>query len=743
VKKYFLFLYLIFFASSLCSKAGEAIHRRAIVIGIDLYNPNSIGRRLTNLDGCNNDAITFREVLLSRFDFRDEEIKLLSNQEASREVILNGFKNLLESSAKGDVAVIYYAGHGSQVKNSASTEADKKDETIIPADSYLGAKDIRDKELARIFNSFVEKGVVLTVIFDCCHSGSIGRGIPLGLQPKMRYISPDDSYDANDPSSVVPPEENGVLIMSASQDFERAQEQEDSDGNPHGAFTLALLQTLKSLPSISAASDIFNSVRAILKYNGNAQEPVLAATESRKKQSLFGIEKTLLTGKTLLAVINTEGSEITLQGGIAIGVYPGSDLERKDSNGSIFLIRVTANQDLNKCSGNLLSGNLEGVKPGDLFELKTWSVPDNAILKVYVPNSPLDYNQLYEILLLQKKVISKNDYVIIEAPFKDKPAFAVFYNMNKWFITTPEGKLVNLGSSLQEEKINQIIPNGSAVYFSIPPSRGIYDALVGKLKNESSIVTVKSSLKANYILSGRWKNDLLSYGFVLPQISANDSVFNITLPSETNFISVKNSKNDIVLCVDSLYEQVLRLSKIKAWLTLSGPPDDGSFPFSLHLQNTVTKQIIHSGEKVVNGDILKLLLETDTANLAEWDGSKRYTYVFSIDSKGEMQLIYPLSGSVENRMPLLSSSGVPLNQMKLGGVLLRVSEPFGIDTYILLTTNEPIPDPGIFNQKGVKTRGEDSSGIMKLLNIGSGTRGEPIPISSWGIQKLVLKSKEN
>ena len=152
---------------------------------------------------------------------------------------------------------------------------------------------------------------------------------------------------------------------------------------------------------------------------------------------------------------------------------------------------------------------------------------------------------------------------------------------------------------------------------------------------------------------------------------------------------------------------------------------------------------IHSGEKVVNGDILKLLLETDTANLAEWDGSKRYTYVFSIDSKGEMQLIYPLSGSVENRMPLLSSSGVPLNQMKLGGVLLRVSEPFGIDTYILLTTNEPIPDPGIFNQKGVKTRGEDSSGIMKLLNIGSGTRGEPIPISSWGIQKLVLKSKEN
>ena len=134
--------------------------QRALVIGIDIYNPKEIQGRWQNLDGCANDALSVKQVLEARYGFRDENIKKLINSEASRDSILGGFEKLLTNSEAGDIAVIYYAGHGSQVRNSLSEEKDLKDETMVPADSYLGAKDIRDKELALIFNKSADSTMI-------------------------------------------------------------------------------------------------------------------------------------------------------------------------------------------------------------------------------------------------------------------------------------------------------------------------------------------------------------------------------------------------------------------------------------------------------------------------------------------------------------------------------------------------------------------------------------------------------
>ncbi|MBK8141780.1 MAG: hypothetical protein IPK57_12810 [Chitinophagaceae bacterium] len=48
---------------------------------------------------------------------------------------------------------------------------------MVPSDTWKpGVQDIRDKELAKVYNAFLDKGVKLTVIMDCCHSGSLSRG---------------------------------------------------------------------------------------------------------------------------------------------------------------------------------------------------------------------------------------------------------------------------------------------------------------------------------------------------------------------------------------------------------------------------------------------------------------------------------------------------------------------------------------------------------------------------------------
>jgi hypothetical protein len=137
-----------------------------------------------------------------------------------------------------------------------------------PIPGRTGVQDIRDKELANIFNKFIDKGVKLTVIFDCCHSGSLSRG---PQEPgKFRYIA-ESNYDAKDASQPIPPEtrkEGTFLIMSAAQDNEFAQEQIDDNKMPHGAFTIAFLQALEQQSVNASALNLFTSIRAILKSNG-------------------------------------------------------------------------------------------------------------------------------------------------------------------------------------------------------------------------------------------------------------------------------------------------------------------------------------------------------------------------------------------------------------------------------------------------------------------------------------------
>jgi len=94
-------------------------------------------------------------------------------------------------------------------------------------------------------------------------------GGPGGQTSKFRFM-PDANYTVEDASQPVPPEtrqDAGFLIMSASQDNEFAQEQMDENKNPHGAFTIALLDAINQQSVDASALNLFSSIRAILKSN--------------------------------------------------------------------------------------------------------------------------------------------------------------------------------------------------------------------------------------------------------------------------------------------------------------------------------------------------------------------------------------------------------------------------------------------------------------------------------------------
>ncbi|MDP9132120.1 MAG: caspase family protein, partial [Nitrospirota bacterium] len=301
----------------LCVPArSEAEVRRALLIGINEYDsgrPAAMGtvavstpgrRTWKNLQGSVNDVTSMREVLIHRFGFKEADILALTDERATRVNILTAFQHhLIDPVKPGDLSILFYAGHGSRIYNSNSTELDRRDETIVPADANSTTNpkviiDIRDKEWDRLFTQVLDRGARLTAIFDSCHSGSISRGmVPMTTQ--VRSLEEDERDVAlligpeppAHPPGQEPEKREGALIVSAAQEDQPAREAARRIGDRkewHGAFTLALTDTLNELPTTATAQRVFDQVTAKLKAAGHNQDPELAGSLGRRRGPLFG-----------------------------------------------------------------------------------------------------------------------------------------------------------------------------------------------------------------------------------------------------------------------------------------------------------------------------------------------------------------------------------------------------------------------------------------------------------------------
>jgi len=120
----------------------------------------------------------------------------------------------------------------------------------------------------------------------------------------------------------------------------------------------------------------------------------------------------------------------------------------------------------------------------------------------------------------------------------------------------------------------------------------------------------------------------------------------------------------------------------------------------------------------------------------------RWVYVLDIDCHGGGTLLYPINYS-ENQFP---NAGA--NQRKFvlpHSLTMRIGPPYGIDTLILLSTEQPLPDPYALNFEGVASRGTRGlqSPLEQLLSNRSagssrGLEGE-VP-TDWGMSLTHLRS---
>ena len=127
--------------------------KKAVVVGINDYAPAGPGG--PDLNGCVNDARDMANTLVI-CGFAPADIRILTNQNATRSNIITYLNWLLANCAAGDSLVFYYSGHGTRVANiGADLELDGLDEAIVPHD-YASAGYLRDDNFKTIFNNDYE-----------------------------------------------------------------------------------------------------------------------------------------------------------------------------------------------------------------------------------------------------------------------------------------------------------------------------------------------------------------------------------------------------------------------------------------------------------------------------------------------------------------------------------------------------------------------------------------------------------
>jgi metacaspase-1 len=160
----------------------ETMAKKALLIGINRYQiPGS------DLRGCVNDVKNLAAALVEFYGFAKADIETLTDVAATKKAMQAGIRKLVKEGRKGDVLLLHYSGHGSNVPDKNGDEADRRDEILCPTD--LDWKDpLLDDWMRKTLDS-ARAGVSLNVIMDCCHSGTNTRAIHPPDAPRIeRYL---------------------------------------------------------------------------------------------------------------------------------------------------------------------------------------------------------------------------------------------------------------------------------------------------------------------------------------------------------------------------------------------------------------------------------------------------------------------------------------------------------------------------------------------------------------------------
>jgi hypothetical protein len=306
----------------------KATKLHALLIGIDCYLPNRLSDNTTyvSLGGCVRDITHVEGFLKLRFNLPSEQIvKLTASKGAGDKPIeppeqwptyrnmVAAFKRVAQTAQPGDQVYIHYSGHGGRTPTIVPElkGPDAHDESLVPTD--IGAQEgqyLRDIELARLFQTMVDKGLILTVVLDSCHSGGAVRGVEVAvrgsntidatprpteslvaphhvLEETWRRLTSAEARNVQIGSGWLP-EPKGYVLLAACRPNELAYEYAFDGAERNGALTYWLLKALQGLRPGLSYKTVYDSVLAKVHSQFEQQTPLLQGEGDR---AVFGSDR--------------------------------------------------------------------------------------------------------------------------------------------------------------------------------------------------------------------------------------------------------------------------------------------------------------------------------------------------------------------------------------------------------------------------------------------------------------------
>jgi hypothetical protein len=212
-----------------------------------------------------NDAVDFASVLWNPelCSYPPDHVRLLSDEQASKQAIVDGLKWLARNASEDDTALFFFSGHG------ARTAAERGSQSFLLAhDACASSGDglISKDELRAALRS-VRAGR-FGMFLDCCFAGNAelkgeaGEKLKLGVDQNFFELLGRGS--------------GRVLIASSGE----AEESLILDGMRNSLFTHYLLRALQGEAphenkTIIGISDVFNYVSARVPAHDPRQRPIL------------------------------------------------------------------------------------------------------------------------------------------------------------------------------------------------------------------------------------------------------------------------------------------------------------------------------------------------------------------------------------------------------------------------------------------------------------------------------------
>ncbi len=309
--------------------ARAEVHHHALLIGINEY----ASPKVNNLNGAVNDVTMMHRILVTRLGFDEANVRMLTNEEATRKGILKAIDVLVAEAGEEDVVYFHYSGHGSRQKDKNGDEDDGFDETILSHDARTpGVRDILDDELERRFARIRSNRVF--IVFDSCHSGTITRSASV----LARTVPPDDRAELYEQQTreVIAVKELPHLLMAGAPPDKEALDAPIDEGF-YGLFTYSLARTFDRLGPSASPRQLHAGVKSELariqeQFFIRAPEPQLEGPQEKIDLPLLSTDEESESAgpqqgpsrRAWLMVAPADDSRVRLLDGVSMNAQPGS-----------------------------------------------------------------------------------------------------------------------------------------------------------------------------------------------------------------------------------------------------------------------------------------------------------------------------------------------------------------------------------------------------------------------------------